>query len=192
MSHPYPHDREEAQRWAQALLSHSDWVILDTETTGLDGKAVVVEIAVLTPEGNTLLDTLVRPKGPIPAEATAIHGISDAMVASAPTFPAVYAELISSLQGRSVVCYNAAYDQRILRQTARAHQLDEVPVRWHCAMEQYARFVGRWSDYHGRYTWPKLPPGRRFPEAGHRAIYDCWATLELIHAMADRPCFCGQ
>lgn len=55
-------------------------LILDTETTGLDGDAEVVELAVIDCAGSVPLDTLVRPIGPIPVEAAAIHGITDAML----------------------------------------------------------------------------------------------------------------
>ena len=64
--------REVALRWLAAQP-----VFLDTETTGLDNRAEICEIAVLDPEGCTLLDTLVKPRQPIPQAATDVHGISD-------------------------------------------------------------------------------------------------------------------
>jgi DNA polymerase-3 subunit epsilon len=39
-------DRVEAVLWAREQLSHNDWVILDTETTGLS-DAEIVEIAII-------------------------------------------------------------------------------------------------------------------------------------------------
>ncbi len=44
-------------------------MILDTETTGLY-DAEIVELSIIDTAGNVLLDTLVRPTRPIPAEAT--------------------------------------------------------------------------------------------------------------------------
>jgi DNA polymerase-3 subunit epsilon len=61
-------------------------LILDTETTGLDGDAEVVELAVIDCAGSVPLDILVRPIGPIPVEAAAIHGITDAMLADTLTW----------------------------------------------------------------------------------------------------------
>ncbi|MFJ2900325.1 exonuclease domain-containing protein [Streptomyces sp. NPDC087218] len=72
--------------WAQKILADPDaYAILDTETTGLDYDSRIVEIAVTTAAGTVLLDTLVNPGAPIPAEAAAIHGITDVMVADAPS-----------------------------------------------------------------------------------------------------------
>src|SRR6187402_2056077 len=62
----------------------------DLETTGIDiGKDRIVEISVLKvfPNGNKESKTwLVNPTIPIPAESTAIHGISNEKVANEPTF----------------------------------------------------------------------------------------------------------
>ncbi len=171
-------DRDHAITWARNLSERRNWVILDTETTGLGPEAEIVQLGILAPDGRALLDTLVRPIDPIPAGATAIHGITNAMVAGAPYFSDVYEELSRLLAGQLVVVYNAAYDRRILQQTCRRALRLLTAWGWACAMEQYAAFVGDWSDYHGNYRWQPLPGG------DHTAIGDCRATLEIIKEMA--------
>jgi DNA polymerase-3 subunit epsilon/CBS domain-containing protein len=85
-----------------------DGVVLDSETTDLDPrKASIVEIALLPLTGGRLdtaaaVRSLVRPARPIPREATRIHGIDDAAVAGAPTFPQVWST-VSSRIGDNVV-----------------------------------------------------------------------------------------
>jgi DNA polymerase-3 subunit epsilon len=178
------HDREESRRWARKLLERSDWAILDTETTGLDGAAEIVQVAVLAPDNTTLIDTLVRPHSRIPFDAVAIHGITDAMVAEAPHYPIVHPRLLDVLQGRLIVAYNAQFDQRMLRQTALSHRLANLPSQWDCAMEQYSRFVGQWSSRRGSYAWVPLPRPDAPPGYKHQAIDDCRATLAVIRRMA--------
>jgi len=62
----------------------------DLETTGTDiSKDRIVEIAILKlhPDGSKeTLEARVNPEMPIPAEVSAVHGITDEMVADAPTF----------------------------------------------------------------------------------------------------------
>lgn len=62
----------------------------DLETTGIDiGRDRIVEISILKvfPNGNKESKTwLVNPTIPIPAQATAVHGISNEKVAGEPTF----------------------------------------------------------------------------------------------------------
>lgn len=180
----FPNDREKARRWARDLLTRADWAILDTETTGLGNTAEVIQIAIVGADGRTLLDTLVRPIGPIPPDAIAVHGITNAMVDGAPSYSDVHPTLQALLSGRLVVCYNAAFDRRMLRQSAFRNQTSELAARWDCAMEQYSRFVGRWSSRHGHYAWQPLPRRPEYLSAKHQAIVDCLATLDVIRKMA--------
>ena len=106
-------DRVSAVLWAREQLSQNDWVILDTETTGLY-DAEIVEIAIIERTEETLLDTLIKPSIPIPAEVTEIHGITDEMVADAPTFPQVYPRIDAALKKKRVIIYNASFDIKIL------------------------------------------------------------------------------
>ncbi|MEG3904814.1 3'-5' exonuclease [Microcoleus sp. B4-C5] len=94
-------DRVNAVLWAREQLSQNDWVILDTETTGLV-RAEIVEIAIINHLGEMLLNTLIKPTVPIPAEAAYLHGISDAMVADAPSFPEVYPRIVEVLKYKRV------------------------------------------------------------------------------------------
>ncbi|MCX5250350.1 3'-5' exonuclease [Streptomyces sp. NBC_00201] len=67
---------------------------------------------------------MLNPGGePIPAEATAIHGITDAMVEGAPTFSEILPRLAEALAGRRIVIYNRDYDTgRLLWELHLHHQ----------------------------------------------------------------------
>lgn len=111
-----------------------DAVVLDTETTGLDpGKAWVVEIAALKLQGGmlaggALLNHRLRPGQPIPAAATAIHGIDDAAVADAPAFSAVADEVAAALDGAVVIGHTLGFDMAVLkREFARAGRVWSPP-----------------------------------------------------------------
>jgi DNA polymerase III subunit epsilon len=73
--------------------------VIDVETTGVNTASDrVVQIATLRvePDGRSdLRSALINPGVPIPAEATAIHGISDADVADEPPFDGVAPGLLS-------------------------------------------------------------------------------------------------
>lgn len=51
-------------------------LFLDTETTGLDDKAQILELAISDAQGSILLKTRLRPTVPIDREAEDIHGIT--------------------------------------------------------------------------------------------------------------------
>lgn len=183
---PRVEDRLESQWWAQRLLQRGDWVVLDTETTGLDHNAEVIQIGVVGPDGRTLLDTLLQSHTQIPADATRIHGITSAAVVGAPRFGEVRDRLQALVQGKMVISYNAAFDERLLVQTAVRHRVPVVSAAWECAMRYYSRFVGRWSARHGGYSWQPLPRTGAYAHQSHQAIGDCLATLQVIRHMAAR------
>ena len=81
----YAADKLAAAEWARRILKDDEEMILDTETTGLGSDARICQIAAIDLHSNVLIDTLVNPECPIPADATAIHGITDEMVKDAPT-----------------------------------------------------------------------------------------------------------
>lgn len=171
-------DRVSAVLWAREQLSQKDWVILDTETTGLY-DAEIVEIAIINPLGEALLDMLVKPTILIPPEVTKIHGITDAMVADAPSFPEVYPRIDAALKDRRVLIYNSAFDIKILNYCCQLHRLPSLMLtkRSDCLMEWAAQWAGNWSSYYKDYRYYPL-------NGGHRALGDCNAALQLMKKMA--------
>ena len=82
----------------------------DLETTGLDQERDrIVEIAMvwlLPGGGRRSFTTRVNPLMPIPPSSTAIHGISDADVAGAPTFAQLAPQLLQDLAGCDLTGFN--------------------------------------------------------------------------------------
>jgi DNA polymerase III subunit epsilon len=171
----------EAVTWAQETLAHPHAVVLDTETTNLDGE--IIEIAVVTMRGEVLLDTLVRPTSLISPEATAVHGLTHADVTHAPTFDTLYPQVETLLtQAHQIVVWNSDFDYGVLHTTCALAGVTDLAHRtrnrWVCAMEWYAQWYGDWSAYHGNYRWQPLG-------GGHRAREDCLTVLARLHEMAD-------
>lgn len=85
--------------------------IFDLETTGTNiSKDKIVEISILKvyPNASREMKTwLINPEMPIPAEVTAIHGISNEDVANAPTLTEVAPEIMSMLQGADLGGFNS-------------------------------------------------------------------------------------
>lgn len=181
MQHPQPADRVKSIEWAKQVLADPlDYVILDSETTGLEATDEVIQLSLLGLEGTPLLDTYVKPltRTTISLTAMAIHHISIDMLKDAPSFIDIAPKLNAIISNRTIICYNADYDKRLLLQTARLCRVEFVGGNWHCAMKQYARFRGEWDARKNDYRWPRLPSG------DHSALGDCRATLAVIEAMA--------
>ena len=159
-----------------------DFVIFDSETTGLSSPVDFVQIAVVDPVGETLFASLLKPSCCIEPRARAVHGYSAKSLSDAPHFSKVYPNLLEVLYKRRVIVFNASYDRRVWDTAvrhlgARGALAGELP-RWECAMRQYAKFVGEPAKRGGGYRLQKLPGG------DHTALGDALATLHLIKGMA--------
>ncbi len=162
-----------------------DTVYLDTETTGLspDRGDRVVDIAIIDDMGRTLVDTLVDPERAIPAEASGIHGITDAMVAGMPTLESLLPETADLIDGKRLVIYNAEFDTGFFPgRLAEAGTIE-------CAMLRFAEVYGEPSQYGDGYRWQRLAKavdhiGYSWVGRAHRALADAlacravWTWLE--------------
>ncbi|MCC6303663.1 MAG: DNA polymerase III subunit epsilon [Rhodobacteraceae bacterium] len=95
-------------------------VVLDTETTGLEpgeGHRIVeigaVELLNHLPTGVTF-QAYLNPERPMPPEAQAVHGLSDAFLADKPRFREAAAGFLAFLGEARLVIHNAAFDLRFL------------------------------------------------------------------------------
>jgi DNA polymerase III subunit epsilon len=185
-------DRQNAAKWAYDLLQKRNWCVLDTETTGLANDDQICQIAIVSNDGQPLLNELVRPTIAISDEASAIHGITNEQVATAPSFDQLLIPILQAVNNRDVVIYNEEFDLRMIRQSLRPYGVqlafptsDRRGCRIflnggsiHCAMQQFSAWVGEWNAYHGGYRWQRLPGG------DHSAIGDCLATVLVVCNMA--------
>jgi DNA polymerase-3 subunit epsilon len=94
-------------------------VVLDLETTGTrvqTDRIVEISLLKLLPDGTNQIKTRrLNPGIPIPAEATAIHGITDADVANEPSFRQIARSLVTYLEGCDLCGYNLwNFDLKVL------------------------------------------------------------------------------
>jgi DNA polymerase-3 subunit epsilon len=181
-------ERQKATQWAHDLLQ-GEFVIFDSETTGIGYEDELVQVAAIDRAGTVLLETLVKPVRRISPKATAIHGLTADHVADAPSFPDVYPRLVSALRGQRVVAYNADFDSRLLEQACWQYDLPVIEVQgWQCAMKRYAQYHGQWNRSRRSFTWLSLAAACRKERVevtgAHSAVGDCLLTLRLVQRMA--------
>jgi DNA polymerase III subunit epsilon len=180
--HICPADKNAAILWARHVVERKqNYVLLDTETTGLTENAVVISISIIGADGEILLNTHVKPsqRTRISAEAFSKHGIANEDLKDKPTFAELLPTIERAAMGKRVLIYNAKYDNRLLQQTASKSNVPDPDLITECVMIQYSKFVGVWNDYFGDYAFQRLP------ESLHTALEDCRATWRVIEKMAE-------
>jgi DNA polymerase III subunit epsilon len=189
---PNPKGLERRRKSAIASLDlkdEEDILILDTETTGLDKNAEIIEIAIIRLDGSVVLNTLVKPLSKIPRAATRIHQITNKMVSDAPSWKDVYQDYKNVTHDKKILVYNADYDKRLIRQTCKLYGLSTPRREWGCVMLAYAEYHGqkKYDDF----AWQKLSHallqmGIESSDESHRALSDCLATSNLVQAMRNQ------
>ena len=165
-------------------------IALDTETTGTDpetARIVQICVGISTAPGEwSPFTTLVNPGAPIPAAATAVHGITDEMVADAPTVGDVLRDLErwwgSADGGTPVVAHHAAYDLTVLDREARRAGVELEVAGW---------TVLDTLCLHRRFDWRtggrslgRLAARYNITFPAHDAEADALAALRLLHILA--------
>jgi DNA polymerase-3 subunit epsilon len=156
-------------------------VVVDTETTGTDPAVdKVIELAVVVFEychatgivGRVLgsYDGLEDPGLPIPPSSTAIHGITDAMVAGKKIDDVAVAQLLDGVG--IVIAHNAGFDRKFLEPRLPVF----APLPWGCSWREIP-----WSEAgieSSKLEYLAYRSG--FFYEGHRAEIDCLALLEVL------------
>lgn len=162
-------------------------IVFDLETTGTSlTRDRIIEISILKvmPDGSEEMRTRrINPGMPIPAEATAVHGITDEDVSDCPTFAQVARSLYQWIEGCDVIGFNSnRFDVPLLvEEFLRAGV--EVDLSQSALVDVQAIFH--------KMEPRNLSAGYRFYcdktlENAHSAEADTRATYEILQAQVER------
>ena len=171
-------------------------VFFDLETTGTNinsDRIVEISVVKLMPNGEIKSKTRrINPEMPIPAEATAIHHITDEDVANEPTFRQVANSLAQIMAGCDIAGFNSnRFDIPLLDQEFVRAKVDFDFSK--------ARFIDVQTIYHKKEPRTLVAAyryycGKDLTEA-HSALADTTATMEVLLAQLEKyddlPCEVG-
>ena len=100
------------------ILQAKDYIVLDTETTGLSPDTdKIIEIGMVRVVNDEMVNqngTFINPERPISASASKVNGIKAADVKQAPTYSQIAPSIGRLLIGNTVVAHNADFDLRFI------------------------------------------------------------------------------
>jgi DNA polymerase-3 subunit epsilon len=160
-------------------------IYYDTETTGIRSeKDRVIELAAYDPVNERSFVKLINPGFPIPPEASAIHHITDKMVADAPSFAEIIPEFVEFCEGDSILIAhnNDAFDLLFLRAEFKR---SSIPMPdW--AFLDTLKWARKYRPDLPRHTLQFLREVYGFPaNNAHRALDDVIILYRVFSMMID-------
>lgn len=161
------------------------YAVFDCETSGTNVAAdEIVSLALLRLDGGGAemgrYTRLVKPTRPIPAEATAVHGIAATDVAAAPPFADIAGELRALLGDAVFVAHNVGFDLPMLQHAFTRAGIDYRPDAVACTLEAF-RLLEPLADNH---RLQSICERRGIAlEGAHEALSDVLATAELLRVV---------
>lgn len=169
-------------------LSRLCYAVVDVETTGgvYERGHRVTEVAVVEVRGGAVVDefqTLVHPGRSVPSRTVGLTGITNGMLATAPTFDEVAEEVFRRIAGRVFVAHNAGFDWGWMRAQL-GDALGDVPeVDRLCTISLARRLVPelRYRNLDALADFFDISIHQR-----HRALGDALATARILLRLLDR------
>ena len=113
----------------------NDYLVLDTETTGLpDEKGLpdIVTLGLTVVKNREIAESVefeTRPQRRISEEAQAVHGISSEQAAEFKSFQSQWSRIADYLKDQLIVIHNASFDWPILRDHVARYGLDTPEIQ---------------------------------------------------------------
>lgn len=156
-----------------------DFVVFDTETTGMPPGARLVEIGAIKVRGDKVIERfqeLVFPELPIPPKTTEVHGLDDHAVADARTAEEVVPEFLDWIGKLPLFGHNVAFDATMLACECSRIGVSPPENSTHCTLGAARTLLRRRSNsleaLAGEFG---IDTGR-----AHRAADDSETTLHLL------------
>lgn len=183
--------------WIFAQLPN-DYIVLDTETTGLpdeNGLPDIVTLGIAMVRDREIVESIefeTRPQRRISEEAQAVHGIGNEQAAEFESFDAQWSRIAGYLHNQLIVIHNASFDWPILLGQVARYGLTMPPVQ------------GVFCSQKAAVPWAQamnLPCGHRGPSLDtlvqalgvknvrkerkgiHGAIVDCQMAVHVAEAL---------
>lgn len=162
------------------------YAVVDLETTGSHpSHDNIIEIAVYLHDGENVTDkfcSLLNPGHPIPPFISKLTGITNDMVANAPTFSDIAQQLSEFLRGRVFVAHNVQFDHSFLKQSLLRHGHD-LECEMLCTIKAGRALIPGLASYKLSSLCKALDIQLN---NAHRAYADALATAHVLTVLNER------
>lgn len=163
------------------LLGIDNFVVIDTETTGMTADDEVIELAVVNMDGTVLYDSTFCPKTEVSCFASAVNHITTESLCDSPEFAGEWNKIKALIGNKKILAHNASFDKRMIKQTLEKYNMDASVVETlFCGCYDSKSIVKKHIEL-GSYSLENIAHDLGIKRAeSHRAADDCIMTLEVL------------
>ena len=158
--------------------NREEYLIVDTETTGLDDSCRVIELCIMDLNGRVRYSSLFNPQEEIRPEVSLINGITPEMVSDKPLFVDEVSKFIHLIEGKKLIAWNSAFDKKVLNHELRNVFTMPLQADWCDAMKIYCHVRRLGKD---RFSLASAVKAEGLARSdAHRAEGDCRDVLNVL------------
>lgn len=165
-------------------LNNTDYLILDTETTGLQKDDEVIELAIIDFTGKEIYHSMYEPQKDVHWAASKVSKLTKKKLIGSPKFMDEWSRIVELIDNKKLIAHNATFDYQLIKQTLERYDLDKndadkIFVGYIDSMDLAKKYISS-SNYKLETLCEKLGIE---DEQKHRATYDCLMVLEMLRAL---------
>lgn len=171
-------------------LNIDNFVVIDTETTGLDNDDEVVELAVLSSEGEKLYHSYFYPEKEVNPGAAKVNHLTKAVlkekVGEKKLDAAEWAKILEVIGDKKILGHNIQFDIRLLSQTFKKNGVDEAADCLNKRQVIDSMDIAKRHIKNKSYSLNNLTTLIGITrEEQHDAADDCLMTIEFLERLED-------
>ena len=169
--------------YAFNYLKLDEFVIIDTETTGLSKSDEVVELAIVGMDKQVLYYSTFYPTVEVNPAAAKVNHFSKAKLKGSPCIKDEWQKIVEAIGNKKILCHNTPFDKRLLMQTFARYNIPYDIERAFNGAYDSKDIAKKWikSDKYDLNHLAHLVGIER--EELHEATDDCVMTIEFLERL---------
>lgn len=164
-------------------LRLEDFVVIDTETTGMSKNDEVIEIAVVSMDKTCLYYSTFYPSVEVNARASAVNGFTRKKLEGSPKIAEEWKKIVAAIGDKKILCHNTPFDKRLLCQTFAKYGIKYNIERAFYGAYDSRNIAKQWlqTSSYALNDLAHLVGIKR--EEKHEAVDDCVMTVEFLERL---------
>ena len=159
------------------LKNPTQYLMLDTETTGLRATDEIIQLAVVNLKGERVYQQYFKPSQPV-GDSYKVHKLSDNFLSDKPSWAACWKEIESVLKGKTILIQNASFDVKMINQTCSRYGVGSKETFHYKDTMGYFRKMVKKGSLKDVMTILNI---EHDDQKLHDAIEDCLKTIEALN-----------